>query len=326
MTDLVWSFAPWLVFLLASRVTSLYGAVAAGVVAAVVVLIRGVGRRRVHMLDVASTVYFVVFGAALIALRPGHLDYWGRYAQAVLDVALTLLVFGSILAGRPFTEAYARETTPESVWHTDPSHSLNRRISTVWGLAFLIGTVSLIAAGSVDVRQFPPTDHRSVRLPLLRLCVHPEAGRRNPSGRRNREIRGECRREGHDLPGYIEASASWRSAQAIALLVAGQRPVDGTLCAMARIPEWHQEDGWAMDESLAHIIASAIQCSPYRPVVPRAPHVRGTTGVGRHLGGRRTRAFGRTPSNEEAPHLPPTATSSPGSMEPFAEYFTALWN
>jgi hypothetical protein len=153
MTDLVWSFAPWLVFLLAARVTSLYGAVAAGVVAAVVVLIRAVGRRRVHMLDVASTVYFVVFGAALIALRPGHLDYWGRYAQAGSHAALTLLVFGSILAGRPFTEAYARDTTPESVWNTDRFHSLNRRISTVWGLAFLIGTISLIAAGSVDVRQ-----------------------------------------------------------------------------------------------------------------------------------------------------------------------------
>jgi hypothetical protein len=153
MTDLIWSFAPWLAFLLASRVTSLYGAVAAGVVVAAVVLIRAVGRRRVHMLDLASTVYFLAFGATLNAVRPGHLDYWSRYAQAGSHVALTLLVFGSILIGRPFTEAYARDTTPESVWHTERFHSLNRQISTVWGLAFLIGTVSLIAAGSVDVRQ-----------------------------------------------------------------------------------------------------------------------------------------------------------------------------
>jgi hypothetical protein len=62
-------------------------------------------------------------------------------------------VFGSIRAGRPFTESYARETTPESVWHTERFHSLNRKISTVWGLAFLFGSVSLIAAGSVDARQ-----------------------------------------------------------------------------------------------------------------------------------------------------------------------------
>ena len=153
MTDLIWSFAPWLVFLLAARVTSLYGAVAAGAVAAVVVLIRAIDRKRVHMFNVASTVYFVALGAILIVIHPGHLDYWGRYAQAGSHIALTLLVFGSILVDRPFTESYARETTPESVWHTERFHAINRQISIVWGLAFLVGSVSLIAAGSVDARQ-----------------------------------------------------------------------------------------------------------------------------------------------------------------------------
>ena len=153
MTDLVWSFAPWLVFLLASRVTSLYGAVAAGALAAVVVLVRAAGRRKVHMLDVASTVYFAALGATLIIIRPGHLDFWARYAQAGSHAALMLLVFGSILVGHPFTEAYAKDTVPESVWHTDRFRSLNRQISAVWGLAFLVGAISLVAAGSVDSRQ-----------------------------------------------------------------------------------------------------------------------------------------------------------------------------
>jgi len=153
MTDLVWSFAPWLVFLLASRVTSLYGAVAAGALAAVVVLVRAAGRRKVHMLDVASTVYFAALGATLIIIRPGHLDFWARYAQAGSHTALMVLVFGSILVGHPFTEAYAKETVPESVWHTDRFRSLNRQISAVWGLAFLVGAISLVAAGSVDSRQ-----------------------------------------------------------------------------------------------------------------------------------------------------------------------------
>jgi len=103
MTELIWSFAPWLVFLLAERVTSLYGAVAAGAVSALVVLIRAIRRKRVHMLDMASTVYFAALGTALIAVHPGHLDYWSRYAQAGSHIALTLLVFGSILIGRPFT-------------------------------------------------------------------------------------------------------------------------------------------------------------------------------------------------------------------------------
>jgi hypothetical protein len=102
---------------------------------------------------VASTVYFVALGATLVVIRPGHLDFWARYTQAGSHIALMLLVFGSILIGRPFTEAYARDTVPESVWHTDRFHSLNRQVSAVWGLAFLVGTISLIAAGSVDSRQ-----------------------------------------------------------------------------------------------------------------------------------------------------------------------------
>src|SRR5580704_4098914 len=105
MTDLIWSFVPWLVFLAAERVTSLYGAVAAAALAAVVVLLRAIRRKRVHMLDVASTVYFAAVGTALLVVHPSHLDYWARYAQAGSHIALTLLVFGSILVGRPFTES-----------------------------------------------------------------------------------------------------------------------------------------------------------------------------------------------------------------------------
>ena len=153
MTDLIWSFAPWLVFLLATRVTSLYGAVAAGAIAAIVMLLRAIGQRRVHMLDAASTVYFMALGAVLARVRPGHLDDWARYAQAGSHLALTLVVFGSIVLGRPFTESYAQGTVPESMWHPERFRTLNRQISTVWGLAFLLGTASLIAAGSVESRQ-----------------------------------------------------------------------------------------------------------------------------------------------------------------------------
>jgi hypothetical protein len=153
MTDLIWSFAPWMVFLLANRVTSFYGAIVAAVVAAGIVLVRAMGRRRLHLLDVASMGYFLSLGAVLVAVQPGHLDFWARYAQAGSHTALTLIVFGSILIGHPFTESYARQTTPEPVWHTPEFHAVNQRISAVWGLAFLVGTISLFVAGSVDYRQ-----------------------------------------------------------------------------------------------------------------------------------------------------------------------------
>jgi hypothetical protein len=154
LTELIWSFTPWLVFLLATRITdSLYASVTVGVVASIIVLIRAIGRHRVHLLDLASTAYFVGLGAVLVFVHPGHIQYWSRYAQAGSHAALTLIVFGSILIGQPFTESYARETVPRELWHTPQFKAINRRISAVWGLAFLFGTVSLIAAGSVGSRQ-----------------------------------------------------------------------------------------------------------------------------------------------------------------------------
>ncbi len=153
MTELFWSFAPWLAFLLGFRVTSLYGAAAAGVTVSAVVMIRAVARRRVHLLDLAGLCYFLALGGILVAVHPEHLAFWSRYAQAGSHSALTLIVFGSIVLGRPFTESYARQTVPASFWNTPEFHAVNRRISAIWGLAFLVGTASLILAGSVDYRQ-----------------------------------------------------------------------------------------------------------------------------------------------------------------------------
>jgi len=154
VTDLIWSFAPWLIFLLATRITSLSGAVALGLVASLIVSARAFGHHRFHLLDGASLVYFAGLGIALETVHPGSTVYWSRYAQAGAHAFLTLIVLGSVAIGRPFTEPYARESTPQAVWDTPRFHAVNRKISTVWGLAFLVGTVSLIIAGSVTDRQF----------------------------------------------------------------------------------------------------------------------------------------------------------------------------
>jgi hypothetical protein len=153
MTDLIWSFSPWLVFLLASRFTTFSGAVALGFVASVVVLVRAANGRRAHMLDVASLCYFLALAVVLAITHPGHIGTWSRYAQLGSHVVLTVLIFGSILVGRPFTESYAKDTTPRETWHTPRFREINRRISGVWGLAFVAGDLSLALAGSVNARQ-----------------------------------------------------------------------------------------------------------------------------------------------------------------------------
>jgi hypothetical protein len=154
MGDLIWSFSPWVLFLLATRFTSLSGAIALGLVAALVVAARAIGHHRLHLLDVASVLYFTGLGLALEIIHPVSVTYWSRYAQAGAHAFLTLIVLGSVVIGRPFTESYARETTPKELWGTPQFRAVNRQISLVWGLAFLVGTISLIIAGSVSNRTF----------------------------------------------------------------------------------------------------------------------------------------------------------------------------
>jgi hypothetical protein len=154
MKNLVWSFSPWVAFLLGVRVGGVYWGTAIGLTVAAVVLARALTRHSTHMFDVIGVVYFGGLLALLAAIHPSDIATWGRYVQAVAHGSLTLIVFGSVLIGRPFTEPYAREQAPERVWKSVRFHQLNRRLSAVWGCAFLVGTISLIIAGSQDSRQF----------------------------------------------------------------------------------------------------------------------------------------------------------------------------
>jgi threonine/homoserine/homoserine lactone efflux protein len=150
MVELIWSFAPWLVFIVLEQTTSLKDAAACALVVSVIVIVRALIHKHVHLLDVASVVYFV--GLLVVVLVADHsADHdIGRYAQAGAHAALTIIVFGSVLLDHPFTESYARETVPREFWHSNEFRDVNRRISLAWGLAFLIGTVSLLIAANTD--------------------------------------------------------------------------------------------------------------------------------------------------------------------------------
>lgn len=160
MNNLIWSFSPWIAFLVGVRFGSVYWGAAIGVAVALVVLVRAITRHTVHLFDVVGVVYFAGLLLLLAALHPGDIGTWGRYAQAVAHGSLTVIVFASILVGRPFTEPYAREQAPPQVWHTRTFHELNRRISAIFGVAFAVGTASMVLAGTQDSRQF-----------LLRLVI-----------------------------------------------------------------------------------------------------------------------------------------------------------
>ena len=182
MTDLIWSFSPWLAFLLGTRVTSLYGAVAAGVAVAAVVAIRAMARRRMHLLDAAGLCYFLALGAVLVTVHPGHLES-GPGTPRPARIALTVIVFGSDLIGHPFTESYARHTAPAAVCTPPPRDQPAHLRGMGAGVS---GRDHLLAHRRQRRRPpGPAPGDRPLRRPVPGLPVHPEAdqasARRYPS-------------------------------------------------------------------------------------------------------------------------------------------------
>jgi hypothetical protein len=153
MTDMIWSFAPWVAFLMTVRVGNVYWGAGVGALCAIVVLARALSRHKAHMFDYIGPVYFIGMLALLAAAQPSDIGTWGRYAQAVAHGSLCLIVFGSVLINRPFTMGYAREQAPREIWDSPAFRAFNRKISAVWGFAFLVGALSLVLAGSTDSRQ-----------------------------------------------------------------------------------------------------------------------------------------------------------------------------
>ena len=303
------------------EVTSLYGAVAAGAAAAVEVCQSGRAQAGTHA---RRSQHRVLRGLRCdpIALRPGHLDTWGRYAQAGSHVALTLAVFGSILAGRPSLRPTPGTPRPnpfgtptDSTPSTDGSPPFG-----VW--PFSSGPFRSSQQGpSMSAKSSYGSSFRSA--PSTAPTCSPRS--RSMGSVRQTQPRSRKRTQvpGDDLPGYIEASASWRSAQAIALLVADSVPSTG-----------HSVPWPGYPNGIRRMAGPWMNLWPTSSLQPSSTFVpsrsTGTPCPWNHRSGtpswwRWTRAFGRTPSMRGS-DLPLTATSSPGSMELFAEYFTALWN
>ena len=92
MKNLIWSFSPWVAFLLGVRVGGVYWGAGIGLAVALVVLVRALGRHSTHMFDVTGCHLLTgVCSRCWPATHPSDIATWGRYAQAVAHGSLTLI-------------------------------------------------------------------------------------------------------------------------------------------------------------------------------------------------------------------------------------------
>jgi hypothetical protein len=149
---LIVAFLPLVVFSLLSKVLPSADIGVAALVAAVLAAVAMVTPRPAwppKILNATSLVLFAVLTAVGFAGSAGT-DRWeatwaGAGVGLVMGVVILLLV-----PVMPFTEQFARESTPEASWSSPTFKQINRVLSVGWGLAILGLGVSRVLAAIAD--------------------------------------------------------------------------------------------------------------------------------------------------------------------------------
>lgn len=92
-------------------------------------------RATVKLMDWTSVAYFAFSVAAVTILR---MSSYPLYHVVIVWSFFAVPAWVSILARRPFTAAYARETTPPEVWRAPEFERLNVALTLMFALTFTV--------------------------------------------------------------------------------------------------------------------------------------------------------------------------------------------
>lgn len=125
---------PWLAFLLIAH--GGMGRLAAGLVVALVaaVILAWMGLYR-GVLMWAGLAFFALALVAVFGLRS---EWFLTHLSVIANSMLAVGAWGSLLVGRPFTVAYAREHTDPARWNDPLFIRVNVLITAAWAAAFTL--------------------------------------------------------------------------------------------------------------------------------------------------------------------------------------------
>jgi hypothetical protein len=161
---LILTFLPLIIFSVLARFLPHGDIGVAGLVAAAAALIAIAISRPVWPPKIITSCSLVLFTLiAVLGFTAGSHDdrwlaTWGG-AGMPLIIGLIILVLVPVV---PFTEQFARETTPQAYWSSPTFKKINRVLSAGWGLAIVAVGLSRLAAAAIN-------GHTTHRLPELLL-------------------------------------------------------------------------------------------------------------------------------------------------------------
>ncbi|WP_158171385.1 hypothetical protein [Rhodococcus sp. JT-3] len=141
-------FVPWMFYLVMPHPLGGGALVYASVIATVVAIAMTLwtrARSGAALLEVAAAATFAAITVAVLVCGEPVRDWLRVYSPAAVLWVLAAVMVLSVPTV-PFTERYARQSLPESYWHSPHLRSINRRVSLVWSGCTLAAAVSVSAA------------------------------------------------------------------------------------------------------------------------------------------------------------------------------------
>lgn len=164
--QLILSFVPWIAFTVLANRTGAEGATVACLVAAALSIYFTVKNSKTSSVKIIDLTGIATFGVMTVlsvvgnAATDAHIIDFGRGGAALVLGAVMLISVAFV----PFTEQYARESTPREYWHSPVFRAVNRRISAVWAVAILAMGIGHLIAGQIDPSSVPQAGGRPVDL------------------------------------------------------------------------------------------------------------------------------------------------------------------
>ncbi|MBV9249642.1 MAG: hypothetical protein JO227_10425 [Acetobacteraceae bacterium] len=134
MLRLIISFLPWIILGVLGERLFLLALVLALVISGITTG-RQIFGRSLKILETATFAFFVFITVGILGFG------WiilATYMTLIVNLTLSAIAWGSLLAGVPFTIQYAREQVPPEFWRTTVFMRVNQYITAIWGLDFLL--------------------------------------------------------------------------------------------------------------------------------------------------------------------------------------------
>jgi carotenoid cleavage dioxygenase len=135
---LLLAFLPWILFYLLPLHTLIQLKIGIGALLLLAILTNFQGLKRKFILPWCTVLFFAFIFLGLVVF---NLKSLALYLGVFTHIALTILAFGSLVVGIPFTIQYARLEVPKEKWHDPIFIFINQVLTFVWGISFLINLI-----------------------------------------------------------------------------------------------------------------------------------------------------------------------------------------